>query len=53
MLVAGEEDITIDEMRSRLRDERGLKAARVTIWRFFDRRGITFKKDGPCVRAGP
>lgn len=37
-------DITLDEMRDRLRDERAIEVARVTIWRFFDRLGITFKK---------
>jgi len=40
-LVAEEVDVTLDEMRSRLFDERGVRVARVTVWRFFDRRGIT------------
>lgn len=48
-LIEVEADITLDEMRTRLRAERGIAAARVTIWRFFDRRGITFKKR-PAMR---
>ena len=43
-LIEEEVDITLDEMRERLRAELWVEAARVTIWRFFDRRGITFKK---------
>ena len=43
-LIEDEVDITLDEMRARLRAEREIEVARVTIWRFFDRRGITFKK---------
>ena len=43
-LVEDQVDITLDEMASRLHDERGIRTARVTIWRFFDRRGLTFKK---------
>ena len=37
-------DITLEEMRQRLADERGLRAGYGTLWRFFDRRGITVKK---------
>ena len=43
-LVADQVDITIDEMQARLEAERGVRAARVTIWRFFERRGWSFKK---------
>ena len=43
-------DITLDEMRARLEDERGVRAARTTIWRFFARRGFTVKKR-PGMRA--
>lgn len=43
-LVEAEVDIMLDEMGARLRAERGIAAARVTIWRFFDWRGLTFKK---------
>lgn len=43
-LVGEKADITLDEMQARLEAERGVRAARVTIWRFFDRRGWSFKK---------
>ena len=49
-LIEGEVDITLDEMRARLEDERGIRAARTTIWRFFARRGFTVKKR-PGMRA--
>ena len=37
-------DITLDEMRHRLAEERGVRAGYGTLWRFFDRRRITVKK---------
>jgi len=37
-------DITLDEMRRRLVEERRVRAGYGTLWRFFDRRGITVKK---------
>jgi len=37
-------DITLDEMRARLVEERGVRAGYGTLWRFFDRRRITVKK---------
>ena len=37
-------DITLDEMRRRLAEERGVRAGYGTLWRLFDRRGITVKK---------
>jgi transposase len=37
-------DITLAEMRRRLAEERGVHAGFGTLWRFFDRRGITVKK---------
>ena len=43
-LVAGEVDVTLDEICVRLRDACGIMAARVTIRRFCYRRGITFKE---------
>jgi transposase len=36
-------DITLDEMRHRLAEDRGVHAGYTTLWRFFDRRGITVK----------
>src|SRR5215213_2549500 len=37
-------DLTLEEIRARLKHERGLDAGTTTIWRFFNARGITFKK---------
>ena len=46
-LVAEQADITLAEMQARLRDERGALAGTTTLWRFFDARGLTFKKSPP------
>ena len=43
-LVDEQSDITLDEMCARLRDQGGVRVARVTVWRFFERRGWSFKK---------
>lgn len=43
-LVDENKDITLAEIGERLADERGVTACLSTIWLFFDRRGITFKK---------
>lgn len=43
-LIEDEVDITLEEMRQRLAAERGVAAGIGTLWRFFDRRGITVKK---------
>ena len=43
-LVEAAPDITLDEMCTRLRDERGIEVARVTVWRFFARCSCSFKK---------
>ncbi len=51
-LVAETVDITLVEMQARLRDERGVSAGTTTLWRFFDARGLTFKKNGSRGRAG-
>jgi transposase len=37
-------DITLEEMRARLAEELSVGAGIGTLWRFFDRRGITLKK---------
>ena len=50
-LVAETPDLTLEEIRARL-TERGLPAAVSTIWRFFDRHGISFKKNRARGRAG-
>jgi len=43
-LIAATPDVTIVEMRGRLREERGVTASIGTIWSFLDRCGLTFKK---------
>ena len=43
-LVNEQADLTLEEIRERLA-ERGVKAAVSSIWRFFDRHGISFKKN--------
>jgi transposase len=50
-LIANEPDLTLEEVRARLRD-RGVRTAASSIWRFFDRRGISFKKNAARQRAG-
>ncbi len=54
-LVAETDDITLAEMQGRLREERGVSIGITTLWRFFDRRGLTFKKRLPTQpsRTGP
>ena len=47
-LVRREPDLTLEEIQRRLLDEREHKAGLGSVWRFFDRHGISFKKS---VRA--
>jgi transposase len=42
--VADQPDITLAELQNRLAKERGERFGIGTLWRFFDRREITFKK---------
>jgi transposase len=51
-LVGEEPDLTLAESRSRL-GQRGLSASISAIWRFFNRHGISFKKNRARRRAGP
>ncbi len=53
-LVSEKDDITLAEMQQRLADERGLNVGIGTVWRFFDRRGVTWKKRlrTPASRTG-
>jgi transposase len=51
-LIAKEPDVTLEEVRARLRSEKRQKAGIGSIWRFFDRHGITFKKNAARRRAG-
>lgn len=49
-LVDGKDDITLHEMQRRLAEERGLKVGIGTLWRFFERHGVTWKRR-PRTRA--
>ena len=51
-LVAAEPDLTLEEIRARLRTEKKLKIGTTSVWRFYDRHKITFKKNSPRRRAG-
>jgi transposase len=48
-LVADKPDLTLDEIVAAL-GKRKIKCSRSAVWRFFDRRGISFKKN--AVRDG-
>src|SRR5262245_52453454 len=52
-LVARRPDLTLHEIRARLRCERKVKIGITAIWRFYERHKITFKKNSPRHRAGP
>ena len=43
-LIEEEKDISLAEIAERLADKRDVSACPATIWYFFDKRGITFKK---------
>ncbi len=45
-------DVTLTELQAVLR-ERGVAVGIATLWRFFERRGISFKKNRARRRAGP
>jgi transposase len=51
-LVAAEVDLTLKEIRARLRVEKKQKAGIGSIWRFYDRHNITFKKNSSRRRTG-
>ena len=50
-LTAKEPDLTLEEFRQRI-GEQGISAAHGSVWRFFDRHGLTFKKNGARRRTG-
>lgn len=50
-LVASVPDVTLAEVQGRLVD-RGLKASLSSLWQFFDRERISFKKNAAAVRTG-
>lgn len=51
-LVAKEPDLTLEEIRDRLKREKKLEVAVSSVWRFYDRHAITFKKSPTRGRAG-
>ena len=50
--VAETPGLTLAEMRERLLAEHGLSAGINAIWLFFQREGISFKKNAAAIRAG-
>ncbi|WP_148203784.1 hypothetical protein [Nitrobacter winogradskyi] len=50
-LIGAQSDITLEEVRVLLR-ERGITVSVATVWSFYDRRGISFKKKRLRDRAG-
>jgi transposase len=50
-LVAEQPDLTLDEW-CRLLRERGIVTSRVSVWRFFDRHRVSYKKNPARQRAG-
>jgi transposase len=51
-LVTAEPDLTLEEIRVRLRSEKKFKVGTTSIWRFYERHEITFKKNSARRRAG-
>jgi transposase len=51
-LVKAEPDITLEEIASQLFEAHGERFVPSVLWRFFDRRAVTFKKNGARQRAG-
>jgi transposase len=51
-LVRAQSDLTLVEIRHRLLHEKGLRVGIGSVWRFFDRHGISFKKKRARGRAG-
>ena len=51
-LVAAEPDLTLDEIGARLGSNKKLKTATSSVWRFYERHGISFKKNTARHRAG-
>ena len=51
-LIAKQPDLTVDEIRAALQ-RRGIRTGRGSVWRFFGRHGISFKKNRARHRAAP
>lgn len=50
-LIDARPDITLEEMAAHLDEAHGVVVSQSTIWRLLDRRGMTFKKNRPRIRA--
>ena len=50
-LVEETPDLTLAEIATHLEEAQGLRVALSTVWRFFERRGITLKKNRARQRA--
>jgi transposase len=50
-LAAEQPDLTLDEFCAVLR-ERQIETSRVSVWRFFSRHGLSFKKNSARQRTG-
>jgi len=51
-IVREEPDLTLEEIRTKLIAAHGVEAGLSSLWRFFDRHGISFKKKRARGRAG-
>jgi len=51
-LIEAQPDLTLEELVAALRRE-GIASSRSAVWRFFDRHGISFKKNAARQRANP
>ena len=50
-LIAETDNITLEEMRARLKDAHDLTVGLGTLWAFLDARGLTYKKRRPTPRS--
>jgi len=50
VLIVEQPDLTLDEIVARM-SRVGIAGSRTALWRFYERRGITFKKNFVCRRA--
>ena len=44
-LVVAEPDLTLNEIRTRLKSQKRLKIGTTSVWRFYERHAVTFKKN--------
>jgi transposase len=49
--IAAKPDLTLEEMRRELADQRGLMVGYGSVWRFCDREKLSFKKKSACRPA--